>query len=97
MTQQCASFNLGVRCHLHHGHSGDHYNGLLCVTWPTWPTMVMSISAIDPELLENMKKLGQVIPGPRKPVPALPVEVYSSKQFDKDAAWAAVVALSRGS
>jgi hypothetical protein len=34
---------------------------------------------------------------PRKPAPALPVEVYSSKQFDKDAAWAAIVALSRGS
>jgi len=32
-----------------------------------------------------------------KPPPALPVEAHSAKHFDAEDAWAAVVALSRGS
>jgi hypothetical protein len=37
------------------------------------------------------------VEGPRKPVPILPVEVFSTKKFNADEAWAAIVALSKGS
>lgn len=36
-------------------------------------------------------------PGPRKPTPALPVEVYSQTAFDADRAHDALMALCRGS
>lgn len=35
--------------------------------------------------------------GPRKPTPAIPPEIHSSKPFDPVAAWEAVKALSKGS
>jgi hypothetical protein len=35
-------------------------------------------------------------PGPRKPVPALPPEVWSEREFDADTAHAATLAMCRG-
>ena len=46
---------------------------------------------------ETLRDYETIQPGPRKPVPAVPVEVHSNKEFDANAAWDATRALCRGS
>jgi hypothetical protein len=62
------------------------------------------VSASTPYLASDMVTAAAILPdpppatapGPRKPVPALPPEVWSEREFDADAAHAATLAMCRG-
>jgi hypothetical protein len=80
----CNASGMKHYCSRECGHKGEHH--FKGVYW---------VNEIDFDLQKELVKIST--PGPRKPVPAVPVEVYHTKEFDVDEAWAAVVALSRGS
>lgn len=46
--------------------------------------------------LQRRYPTGIATPGPRKPAPQLPPEIWNPNKVDAGRAWAAVVALSRG-
>jgi hypothetical protein len=59
------------------------------------------VAASTPYLVSDMVTAAAILPdapppGPRKPVPALPPEVWSEREFDADAAHAATLAMCRG-
>lgn len=75
----------GMQCSQHEGHIGFHQFDIWLWIDKAGEYLPLVISG---DLITK--------PGPRKPVPALPVEVYHTKEFNADDAWDAVVAACRG-
>lgn len=69
------------------------------INWSVFEAWARSCGLAD-RLYEELQGLHVEKPsksvGPRKPVPALPPEAHATKEFDPNAAWDAVVALSKG-